>query len=446
MDFVSSMLGASASSASVPRDLPEVARVAVEAPIKAEMLGGASVVWKFPIFAHAAGAGPGGAGPVRVTRSLEDANWLRRALLMKLPGLCVPPGPLVAYAESPHSVLSGGKPLTADMEVGASWLQVTEALGMGADAHADDADRDAKRRAEDLQAWVVSMERLLTSCETSTSAAADAKVALARSGRAAVDVAEALCEDRPLSAALKAKREEAAKKAVPLREGAHAFLRVCADERAWLATAQEALNMHEWCRRESATARRHLREHVASRDEREIQLRRAASRASESSDYGAQLASWAEQSHADAMLSTDADVAAATAAEDRLRARLVAAAALVHEELAKLQAFWSARLSEALLAYARSETFQLDGFGSIYAPRSAEDAAVAVAVPRPRASTGSASSAACWRSSFIWSRASNASCFARDLTLYSRPIAKCAAATSSGSLGRLRFGASMMAL
>ena len=336
MDFVSSMLGASASSASVPRDLPEVARVAVEAPIKAEMLGGASVVWKFPIFAHAAGAGPGGAGPVRVTRSLEDANWLRRALLMKLPGLCVPPGPLVAYAESPHSVLSGAKPLTADMEVslmdtmqafldrstsldlirrdplllgflydqpeewaarraqaerdgglapatvqvGASWLQVTEALGMGADAHADDADRDAKRRAEDLQAWVVSMERLLTSCETSTSAAADAKVALARSGRAAVDVAEALCEDRPLSAALKAKREDAAKKAVPLREGAHAFLRVCADERAWLATAQEALNMHEWCRRESATARRHLREHVASRDEREIQLRRAASRAS----------------------------------------------------------------------------------------------------------------------------------------------------------------------
>ena len=439
MDFVSSMLGASASSASVPRDLPEVARVAVEAPIKAEMLGGASVVWKFPIFAHAAGGGAGGAGPVRVTRSLEDANWLRRALLMKLPGLCVPPGPLVAYAESPHSVLSGAKPLTADMEVslmdtmqafldrstsldlirrdplllgflydqpeewaarraqterdgglapatvqvGAYWLQVTEALGMGADAHADDADRDAKRRAEDLQAWVVSMERLLTSCETSTSAAADAKVALARSGRAAVDVAEALCEDRPLSAALKAKREEAAKKAVPLREGAHAFLRVCADERAWLATAQEALNMHEWCRRESATARRHLREHAASRDEREIQLRRAASRASESSDYGAQLASWAEQSHADAMLSTDADVAAATLAEDRLRARLVAAAALVHEELAKLQAFWSARLSEALLAYARSETFQLDGFGSVYARVSQrlEDVAVAVAAP-----------------------------------------------------------------
>ena len=39
--------------------------------------------------------------------------------------------------------------------------------------------------------------------------------------------------------------------------------------------------MHEWCRRESATARRHLREHAASRDEREIQLRRAASRASD---------------------------------------------------------------------------------------------------------------------------------------------------------------------
>ncbi|KAH8044523.1 hypothetical protein JL722_14643 [Aureococcus anophagefferens] len=340
MDFVSSMLGASASSASVPRDLPEVARVAVEAPIKAEMLGGASVVWKFPIFAHAAGGGAGGAGPVRVTRSLEDANWLRRALLMKLPGLCVPPGPLVAYAESPHSVLSGAKPLTADMEVslmdtmqafldrprgraaaqaerdgglapatvqvGASWLQVTEALGMGADA-ADDADA-AKRRAEDLQAWV-------------------------------------------------AKREEAAKKAVPLREGAHAFLRVCADERAWLATAQEALNMHEWCRRESATARRHLREHVASRDEREIQLRRAASRASESSDYGAQLASWAEQSHADAMLSRRTPTPP--------------------------RRLWSARLSEALLAYARSETFQLDGFGSVYARVSQrlEDVAVAVAVP-----------------------------------------------------------------
>ncbi|KAH8058765.1 hypothetical protein JL722_5999 [Aureococcus anophagefferens] len=91
--------------------------------------------------------------------------------------------------------------------------------------------------------------------------------------------------------------------------------------------------MHEWCRRESATARRHLREHVASRDEREIQLRRAASRASESSDYGAQLASWAEQSHADAMLSTD-DAAAATLAEDRLRARLVAAAALRLEDVA----------------------------------------------------------------------------------------------------------------
>ena len=83
------------------------------------------------------------------------------------------------------------------------------------------------------------------------------------------------------------------------------------------------------------------------------------------------------------MLSTDADVAAATLAEDRLRARLVAAAALVHEELAKLQAFWSARLSEALLAYARSETFQLDGFGSVYARVSQrlEDVAVAVAVP-----------------------------------------------------------------
>ena len=61
----------------MPRDLPEVARVAVEAPIKAEMLGGASVVWKFPIFAHAAGGGAGGAGPVRVTRSLEDARRVK---------------------------------------------------------------------------------------------------------------------------------------------------------------------------------------------------------------------------------------------------------------------------------------------------------------------------------------------------------------------------------
>ncbi|KAH8053510.1 hypothetical protein JL722_9348 [Aureococcus anophagefferens] len=250
---------------------------------------------------------------------------------MKLPGLCVPPGPLVAYAESPHSVLSGAKPLTADMEV--SLMDTMQAF----------LDRSRSLSA------------------------------------AAADAAEALCEDRPLSAALKAKREAAAKKAVPLREGAHAFLRVCADERAWLATAQEALNMHEWCRRESATARRHLREHVASRDEREIQLRRAASRASESSDYGAQLASWAEQSHADAMLD-GRDAAAATLAEDRLRARLVAAAALVHEELAKLQAF-GARGSRRRCWPTRGPDVPARRLRSIYAPRSAEDAAVAVAVP-----------------------------------------------------------------
>ncbi|KAH8072684.1 hypothetical protein JL721_3327 [Aureococcus anophagefferens] len=239
MDFVSSMLGASASSASVPRDLPEVARVAVEAPIKAEMLGGASVVWKFPIFAHAAGGGAGGAGPAFLDRSTSLDLIRRDPLLLGF----LYDQPEEWAARRAQAERDGGL-APATVQVGASWLQVTEALGMGADAFADDADRDAKRRAEDLQAWV------------------------------------------------------------------------------------EALNMHEWCRRESATARRHLREHVASRDEREIQLRRAASRASESSDYGAQLASWAEQSHADAMLSTDADVAAATLAEDRLRARLVAAAAL----------------------------------------------------------------------------------------------------------------------
>ena len=420
MNFLSSVIGDDAK-ATVSEELPLIDHIVVEAPIKADLLGGAAVKWCFPIFCHAKGSG---AGPARVTRSLEDAAWLRRALLMKLPGLCVPPGPLVDYAHSEHSTLCGKAPLTQDVEqslmetmqvfldrcagvellgeeplllgflydqpeawaarqrasdrdfglapagvvVGAYWLQVTEALGMGADAFADDADRAAKRRAEELQRWVVSMERLLSSCERSTAAAADAKDVLAASSRAAVDVAEALSAGRGLDAAAKEARERraAALKAESPRRGSHAFLRACADQRAWLATAQEALNAHELCRRESATARRHLREHIASRDERDIQLQRARSRASESNDLAAQFASWAERGHADAMLSSDDDVQRATLDDDKLRARLVAAAALVLAELDVLKRTWAKTLADALVVYAKSETFTTDSLGAVY--------------------------------------------------------------------------------
>ena len=87
-------------------DLSLVDRVAVELPIKADLLAGAAVVWKFPIFVYLEGTPE----PLRVTRSLEDAVWVRRALLAAIPGAYVPPGPLSEYASKPESTLSGRPP------------------------------------------------------------------------------------------------------------------------------------------------------------------------------------------------------------------------------------------------------------------------------------------------------------------------------------------------
>ncbi|KAH8043402.1 polyketide cyclase / dehydrase [Aureococcus anophagefferens] len=114
-----------------------VARVAVEAPIKAEMLGGASVVWKFPIFAHAAGGGAGGAGPAFLDRSTLDLIGGTRCSSGS--STTSPRSGRAAQAER-----DGGL-APATVQVGASWLQVTEALGMALAPSTADAAKRAPR-------------------------------------------------------------------------------------------------------------------------------------------------------------------------------------------------------------------------------------------------------------------------------------------------------------
>ena len=269
------------------------------------------------------------------------------------------------------------------VQIGAKWSFATETMGLAsatnmAAAKINIHDRSECDKATLWEQWVVTRDRILDRSERA--ARRDAEAALSRA-KATTDLITSLTEaadqrnseDQTISTTTsqmwlghgRGYGSEAAPSVCDTLldtagvRGAHvALLRHLADLRAYLAAAQEALNMRDLCRRESWTARRHCAEKRASFAEREAQMKLAAQREEQAASSGGfQAISLTAQSalasyHADAMLATKNDVLQAEKLDGLLRHRFDVAKIRLYAQLAWLAASWNLRCKRALFLYA----------------------------------------------------------------------------------------------
>jgi len=284
------------------------------------------------------------------------------------------------------------------VQIGAKWSFATETIGFASSTNIAAAKITASDRAEmdtssQWQQWVVARDRSAEKCEQKTRTDADAALHRAR---ATSDLFEVLAEaadqgtsttktqqpwlGRPFRPATSfeegAPPEEEEEEtticqtlsdAAAVRRAHVALFRDLADLRAYLAAAQEALNMRDLCRRESWTARRHCAEKRASFGEREAQLKLAAQREEQASSAGDafRALSLTAQStfasyHADAMLSTKNDVTKAEKLDGLLRHRFDVAKIRLYAHLDWLAASWNLRCERGLALFAALDAERKD--------------------------------------------------------------------------------------
>mmetsp|Transcript_28004 Transcript_28004/g.90293 ORF Transcript_28004/g.90293 Transcript_28004/m.90293 type:complete len:570 (-) Transcript_28004:193-1902(-) len=289
----------------------------------------------------------------------------------------------------------------AMVQIGAKWSFATETMGLQSATNMAAAkigvhDRAEMDKAQEWEQWVVGRDRDLDRSEKA--ARRDADAALTRD-KATTDLIDALAEttdqgtdtsttqrgwehvarrgrrgddddgdDRRAGAnGGSSKSQESDKAADGLtsvqKESAHVtLLGHLADLRAYLAAAQEALNMRDLCRRESWTARRHCAEKRASFEEREAQLKLAAQREEQAASTSSAFQSFSltAQSalasyHADVALATKHDVLQAEKLDGLLRHRFDVAKVRLYAHLTWLADSWHLRCQRALFLFAAHE-------------------------------------------------------------------------------------------